>query len=52
MSNVLSYVPDVTPVGKPGKYGVVVATGAVGVAEMQQCMCEATVPEVRPEKVA
>jgi len=53
MSNVLSYVPDVTPIGKPGKYGVVVATIAVVVAggEKQQCMCDATVVDVRFAKL-
>jgi len=42
---------DVTPSGKPVKDGSVVATPAVGVLVTQQCMCDAVVPEVRPENV-
>src|ERR1700704_55892 len=47
-----SYTPLVTPVGKPGNNGVVVATPAVltpGTA-VQQWMCEAVVVPVRPLK--
>jgi hypothetical protein len=43
---VLSYVPDITPNGKPANVGVVVATPAVGIAaegETQQWMCDAVV---------
>jgi len=45
-SKVFVKVPEVTPRGKPGNDGVVVATPAVPVAGAQQWMCEAVVPLV------
>src|SRR5437868_12104240 len=51
MSNVREYVPDVTPSGKPGNVGVVVATPALPGWGTQQWMCDAVVPVVRPLKV-
>src|SRR5262245_56085949 len=50
MSNVLWYVPDVTPVGNPANLGTVVATIALAGGTAQQWMCEAVVPELRPLK--
>ena len=51
MSKVLSYVPDVTPIGKPAKYGVVVATPAVPApgTVVAACVCAAVVLPSRPE---
>ena len=43
VSNVMSYDPLVTPAGKPGNVGVVVATSAVptpGIAERAMYMCD------------
>src|SRR5262245_4589869 len=50
MSNERTYVPDVTPTGKPVNLGVVVATPAFTGGTAQQWMCAAVVPVVRPAK--
>jgi hypothetical protein len=52
MSNVWSYVPLVTPKGKPVKVGVVVATPAVPVPgrAVVAWMWDAVVVPKRPEK--
>ena len=48
-SSVWMYVPEVTPRGKQGKVGTVVATGAFAEGSAQQWMWEAVVPDPRPE---
>ena len=52
--NVWSYVPKVTPDGKPAKVGSVVATPAVPEkgAAVAACMWLAVTPATSPEKVA
>jgi hypothetical protein len=54
MSNVLSYVPDVTPAGKPEKVGVCVATPAFIVtgSKSQQWICAAVVVPNKSENAA
>jgi hypothetical protein len=46
-------VPDVTPNGNPVNVGVIVATPAVPVPEaaVGECICEAVVIPVKPEKL-
>ena len=54
MSNTRSYVPAVTPDGKPVKVGTLVATPAVptpGTAVVAW-ICEAVTPATNPEKFA
>src|SRR5829696_9038378 len=48
MSNVIKYVPVVTPTGKPGKVGTVVAGISMAPGGVQQWMCDTVVVDTSP----